>query len=421
MTPETTGITLSKFVPPPAPEKYRTIAVMPAYNAASTLRQTVGDIPAGSVDEVILVDDGSRDDTVAVARSLGLTVVVHEQNPGYGGNQKTCYRKALEAGADYIVMIHPDYQYDSRLIPVAIEILRLGICDCVLGSRIRTRGEVLAGGNEKLVLAQTWEFPLRDRARTVTISGPRIGFIVYHLGLPVMDLHYLEGEQVVDLDWLDPWNSRFRNAKLHRQYDARVSAFLYVEPYEVRVEIVARPIDLGLWNSRTIPLEAQERLKDTAAAALASTFVLTIDGKPTKPELDKVYFLRRRLWNSSVIDPPEILNSSSATLGAVFVIPATGYPREAALTWNRFDPTIHLVTAAATDEAGPRPAILRPRNNILRWENLAKRAAPAVSTESALVAQETVRVMWQYVQKAGTTEKLTEGDLNDLVDYLKIL
>lgn len=119
---------------------------MPAYNAAATLRQTVGDIPPGAVDEVVLVDDGSSDDTVAIARELGLTVVVHDRNTGYGGNQKTCYRRALDAGADYIVMIHPDYQYDSRLIPVAVEILRLGICDCVLGSRIRTRAETLAGG-----------------------------------------------------------------------------------------------------------------------------------------------------------------------------------------------------------------------------------------------------------------------------------
>jgi glycosyltransferase involved in cell wall biosynthesis len=137
---------LARFIPAPAPDKFRTVAVMPAYNAAATLRQTVGDIPAGAVDEVVLVDDCSRDDTVAVARELGLTVIVHERNTGYGGNQKTCYRRALESGADYIVMIHPDYQYDSRLIPVAVEILRLGISDCVLGSRIRTRAETLAGG-----------------------------------------------------------------------------------------------------------------------------------------------------------------------------------------------------------------------------------------------------------------------------------
>jgi glycosyltransferase involved in cell wall biosynthesis len=128
------------------PRPGRTIAVMPAYNAALTVRRTVADIPPGSVDQIILVDDCSKDNTVQVARDLGLTVIEHSKNRGYGGNQKTCYRHARDAGADYVVMIHPDYQYDSRIIPAAVEILRLGICDVVVGSRIRTRKEALAGG-----------------------------------------------------------------------------------------------------------------------------------------------------------------------------------------------------------------------------------------------------------------------------------
>ncbi|MFK7818734.1 MAG: glycosyltransferase family 2 protein [Planctomycetaceae bacterium] len=119
---------------------------MPAYNAASTIQRTLADIPDGSVDEVILVDDCSKDDTVTIARDLGLTVIEHETNKGYGGNQKTCYTEALKRGADIVVMIHPDYQYDSRVIPVATEIIRLGICDVTLGSRIRSRAEVLDGG-----------------------------------------------------------------------------------------------------------------------------------------------------------------------------------------------------------------------------------------------------------------------------------
>lgn len=128
------------------PPRGRVVAVMPAYNAAATLERTLADIPLGAVDEVILVDDCSRDDTVAIARRLGLTVITHEKNLGYGGNQKTCYTQALASGADFVVMIHPDYQYDSRVIPAAIEILRLGICDVILGNRVRTRWEALAGG-----------------------------------------------------------------------------------------------------------------------------------------------------------------------------------------------------------------------------------------------------------------------------------
>lgn len=124
----------------------KVVAVMPAYNAAKTLERTVSDIPQGTVDEVILVDDCSRDNTAEVARKMGLRVVVHEKNLGYGGNQKTCYRHALDSGADYVVMIHPDYQYDSRVVGAAVELIRLGICDMILGSRIRTRQEALEGG-----------------------------------------------------------------------------------------------------------------------------------------------------------------------------------------------------------------------------------------------------------------------------------
>jgi glycosyltransferase involved in cell wall biosynthesis len=122
------------------------IAVLPAYNAAKTLEATVADIPKGAVDEIILVDDASRDNTVEVATRLGLTVIRHEKNTGYGGNQKTCYREALRRGADIIVMIHPDYQYDSRLTPLMTAFLRDGYHDVMLGSRIRTRREALAGG-----------------------------------------------------------------------------------------------------------------------------------------------------------------------------------------------------------------------------------------------------------------------------------
>lgn len=125
---------------------HKVIAVMPAYNAEKTLAATLADMPVGSIDEVLLVDDGSTDRTVEIAREMGLTVIVHPENRGYGGNEKTCYREALARGAGIVVMIHPDYQYDSRVIPNAVGIIELGICDVVLGSRIRSRQEALDGG-----------------------------------------------------------------------------------------------------------------------------------------------------------------------------------------------------------------------------------------------------------------------------------
>ena len=112
------------------------IAAMPAYNAELTLEKTYRDIPKGVVDEVILCDDSSKDRTIDIAKSLGLTVLLHKKNKGYGANQKTLYNEALEKGADIVVMLHPDYQYDSKKIPELIQPIIDGKADIVLGSRI---------------------------------------------------------------------------------------------------------------------------------------------------------------------------------------------------------------------------------------------------------------------------------------------
>lgn len=122
------------------------IVVMPAYNAAKTLKKTLDDIPKGTADKILLVDDGSSDKTVEIAKKLGLEVIIHPQNRGYGANQKTCYTLALSQGADIVVMIHPDYQYDSSLTGELIRPLLQKRFDVMLGSRIRTREEALSGG-----------------------------------------------------------------------------------------------------------------------------------------------------------------------------------------------------------------------------------------------------------------------------------
>lgn len=123
----------------------RVSVVLPAYNAERTLRQTVAEIPKDIVDDIILTDDASLDDTVAVARSLGLHTLRHDRNRGYGGNQKTCYQAALNRGADIIVMLHPDYQYTPRLVTAMASMIASDQYDVVLGSRILGQG-ALAGG-----------------------------------------------------------------------------------------------------------------------------------------------------------------------------------------------------------------------------------------------------------------------------------
>ncbi len=142
---------------------HRIAVVLPAYNAAATLERTHREIPFDIVDDVILIDDASRDATVAVAERLGIHTVRHAKNLGYGGNQKTCYRTALERGADVVVMLHPDYQYAPRLVTAMASMIVSGEYDAVLASRILGNGALVGGmplykyvANRGLTLVQNW-------------------------------------------------------------------------------------------------------------------------------------------------------------------------------------------------------------------------------------------------------------------------
>jgi glycosyltransferase involved in cell wall biosynthesis len=139
----------------------RIAVVLPAYNAARTLKQTCDEIPRSLVDDIILTDDASRDGTVPLARDLGLHTILHDRNRGYGGNQKTCYAAALSRGADIVIMLHPDYQYSPRLLPAMAAMLASDHYDAVLASRILGRGAIAGGmplykyaANRVLTLAQ---------------------------------------------------------------------------------------------------------------------------------------------------------------------------------------------------------------------------------------------------------------------------
>ncbi len=123
----------------------RIVVVLPAYNAAKTLEMTYNEIPFEFVDDVVLVDDASRDDTADVAKRLGIKTVIHERNKGYGGNQKTCYRTALDLGADIVIMLHPDYQYTPKLLTAMAAMIAYGEFDAVLASRILGTGALKGG------------------------------------------------------------------------------------------------------------------------------------------------------------------------------------------------------------------------------------------------------------------------------------
>jgi glycosyltransferase involved in cell wall biosynthesis len=158
----------------------KVVVVMPAYNAGRTLRMTYEELPKDTVNLVILVDDGSTDATLDVARQLGLEIFVHNRNYGYGANQKTCYREALRAGAEIVVMVHPDYQYDPRLVPDIIAPIVRGDADVVLGSRLKT-GSALQGGMPwwKYV-ANRFLTGLENRVFGLDLSEYHTGYRAFH-------------------------------------------------------------------------------------------------------------------------------------------------------------------------------------------------------------------------------------------------
>jgi glycosyltransferase involved in cell wall biosynthesis len=163
----------------------KVIVVMPAYNAAKTLETTLDDIPKESIDGIILTDDASQDDTVGIAKRLGLKVFVHEVNKGYGANQKTCYKEALKLGADIMIMVHPDHQYDPTVIPQLIEPLLKGECDAVFGSRM-LGGRPLEGGMPK------WKYLANIFLTAVENATFYMYLTEYHSGLRAYSRKYLE-------------------------------------------------------------------------------------------------------------------------------------------------------------------------------------------------------------------------------------
>jgi glycosyltransferase involved in cell wall biosynthesis len=158
--------------------KKKVVAVLPAYNAEKTLQQTVQEIPS-TVDSCILVDDHSTDATVELAHRLGLQVHVHEQNRGYGGNQKTCYAAALKAGADIVVMLHPDYQYSPRLVEPMASMIAFGVYDIVLGSRILGGGAIQGGMPRHKYVANRMLTLVQNLALGAKLSEYHTGFRAY--------------------------------------------------------------------------------------------------------------------------------------------------------------------------------------------------------------------------------------------------
>ena len=229
------------------------------------------------------------------------------------------------------------------------------------------------------VLYLTVEYPfftLRPKSLDLlTDLNVNIGFILYHEDQPVNDFRFLTQEQRVNLDWNDPFYSKFTAKPLLRQYRYPMSFFLYIEPYEVRKEFVLRPkdlqswIDLGIQDKEVLTLADQERIKTKVAEFLMQRAKTTIDGKEIPVKLDRIHFIERTLKRSGVITPPRELLSSTATLGVIYTYAVNATPKEVVVEWDLFNEKINYVPVTTTDQAGPFYHFLEPDVPKLTWQN----------------------------------------------------
>jgi len=248
-------------------------------------------------------------------------------------------------------------------------------------------GEALVQDGEEapeIVRFAQLEYALLGRPEVLVLQGvrgppaPGIGFVTYHGGVAVNDFRYLGPSQVLHLDWDDPWYTRFERRALRRQYYAPMTGFIYVEPYEVRKEIIARPlelqrwVDLGLEGLKVIPPEMQAELLRKAGEFLREHHVVEIDGRRIAPELARIHFLERTLRTSRVIDPPEPIDVHAATLGAIFVYPTDGLPENVTMDWDLWHDRLGRIPASTVDQAGPLPSFLEEDSRVLEWQNFLK-------------------------------------------------
>jgi len=255
--------------------------------------------------------------------------------------------------------------------------------------RDEVSGEPLPTPGAEELLFVSLRYPLRDEPKTLVLSPPSkdgyaiadIGFVVYHQGVAVNDFRYLSSSERLELDWEDSFYSRFDRRALKRKFDSPMNVFLYVEPFEVRKELVVRPLDLARFTDldiqphEPVPPERRDALLAQIAEFLAKRAPVAIDGEQPEPILDRIHFLRRGLRMTRVVTPDEPIDGTNAIVGAIFVYPVDGLPKDVRLDWDLFDERIQRVPGTATDEAGPMPYFLVPDDAQLHWVNYLKGSA----------------------------------------------
>jgi hypothetical protein len=284
------------------------------------------------------------------------------------------------------------------------ELVRIGPADRIRRDEITGEPLPPESDPETVVNARfRWPLPTQPAQMEFRLGLPTaasVGFVVYHEGIAVNDFRYMSARQTLVLDWEDPWHSAFTRRALRRQYYASMTGFIYVEPYEVRKEIIVRPkdlqryVDLGLAGRDTIPVEMQADIRRKAIAFLAQHHPVTIDGEPAEPALVRADFLERSLRTSRVIDPPEELDINAAIMGLKFIYPHAGFADSVTMRWDLFDDKIQVVPVSAVDPTGPLPQFLEPDFDTLEWRNFIR--IPVMPQLAEIVAPPGLLSQWMY-------------------------
>ena len=247
------------------------------------------------------------------------------------------------------------------------------------------------------------KYPITNRPNAISITPPieegynstfaNIGFIAYHKSIPINDLRYLGNEEIVRLDWTDPWYSKFDNRNLKRHHSSSLLSFLYIDPYEVRHEVLVRIKDLDYWIDLgyeiddKIPVEDQEEVKNKVAQFLKTRNVVTVDGKEDEPIIDRVHWVKWSLSGIQILEAPQEMDYSSAVIGVIFAYPLDSIAQEAVINWDMFNERITTVPNVATDPVGPMPYNLQPDDNLLVWKNFLKKYKLPTILEVSITAQ----------------------------------
>ena len=251
-----------------------------------------------------------------------------------------------------------------------------------------TRQRISAAPADKRVLYAKINYPFATKPKTLTIIPPldddrrslvSLGFIVYHKSVPVIDFRYLSAPAKLLLDWEDPWYSAFDNPNLKRHHKSALMSYLYIEPYEVRHEILARVkdleewMDLGLRSGEYIELDELEPLKQRIGEFMLTKNPVRIDGKTYRPILDRTNYVKLALSGIQLLEQPERLEISTAIIGVIITYITDGLPQQVTMDWELFTEQVQQVPATATDPAGPFLSYVTPDDNRVIWNNFLKK------------------------------------------------